>query len=152
MSAKPVDGVKNQPGCCEIASILTSPRMYPFSLTDCSVGRFIRNFISLVRTRFGSVSPAELDECVTLCLEAEKFQTFIDALVALSNWVKPADVTRATYIDACQPRLRGARPEPPPRWRRSSRTGLRLPRQRGGPGTPGGRVNPGSTLSTSHSK
>lgn len=38
------------------------PRMYPFSLTDCSVGRFIRNFISLVRTFLGSLSPTELDE------------------------------------------------------------------------------------------
>lgn len=46
------------------------PRMYPFSLMDCSVGRFKRNFISLVRTFFGSVSPAELDECVTLGREA----------------------------------------------------------------------------------
>lgn len=46
------------------------PRMYPFSLTDCSVGRFIRNFISLVRTRLGSLSPAELDEWTTLGLEA----------------------------------------------------------------------------------
>lgn len=127
---------------------MTPPRMYPFSLTDCSVGRFIRNFISLVRTRFGSVSPAELVECVTLCLEAEKFQTFIDALVALSNWVKAADVTMATYFDACRPRLRSARPEPPlPRRRRSSRTGPRPPRQKGGPGTPGGPVIPDLNLS-----
>lgn len=64
------------------------PRMYPFSLTDWSVGRFMRNFISLVRTLFGSVSPAELDECVTLCLVAEKFQTFIDTLVAVPTGSK----------------------------------------------------------------
>lgn len=44
--------------------------MYPFSLTDCSVGRFIRNFISLVRTFLGSLSPTELDEWTTLGLEA----------------------------------------------------------------------------------
>lgn len=62
--------------------------MYPFSLTDCSVGRFMRNFISLVRTLFGSVSPAELDECVTLCLVAEKFQTFIDTLVVVPTGSK----------------------------------------------------------------
>lgn len=64
------------------------PRMYPFSLTDCSVGRFMRNFISLVRTLFWSVSPAELDECVTLCLVAEKFQTFIDTLVVVPTGSK----------------------------------------------------------------
>lgn len=40
------------------------------SLTDCSVGLFIRNFISLVRTLLGSLSPTELDEWTTLGLEA----------------------------------------------------------------------------------
>lgn len=63
----------------EFQTVLSSPLMYPFSLTDCSVGRFMRNFISLVRTLFWSVSPAELVECVTLCRVAEKVQTFIDA-------------------------------------------------------------------------
>lgn len=77
--------MKNQ---CRLISNLRLPRMYPFSLTDCSVGRFMRNFISLVRTLFGSVSPAELDECVTLCLVAEKFQTFIDALAAVPTGSK----------------------------------------------------------------
>lgn len=75
------------------------PRMYPFSLTDCSVGRFMRNFISLVRTLFGSVSPAELDECVTLCLVAEKFQTFIDTLIVFPKlgqnwWRQPCNLHR----------------------------------------------------------
>lgn len=79
--------VKIQPACTNLMNYkqLKSPRMYPFSLTDCSVGRFMRNFISLVRTLFGSVSPAELDECVTLGLLAEKFQTFIDTPLAVPN-------------------------------------------------------------------
>lgn len=113
------------------------PRMYPFSLTDCSVGRFMRNFISLVRTRFWSVSPAELDECVTLCLLAEKFQTFIDSPVAVSNWVDTDDLNCATYIGVYQGRFQTCRPGLR-RWSRSCRTSLRPPRQKGGPGTPGG--------------
>lgn len=67
--------------------------MYPFSLTDCRVGRFMRNFISLVRTLFGSVSPAELEESVTLCLVAEKFQAFIDTLVVVPTGSKPMTPT-----------------------------------------------------------
>lgn len=124
--------------------------MYPFSLTDCSVGRFIRNFISLVRTLFWSVSPAELLECVTLCLVAETFQTFIDTRCR-SNWVKTDDVTCAAYIGVCQHRFRACRPEPG-RGRRSSRTGLCPPRPKGGPGTPGAQINHHLTLSTSYDK
>lgn len=74
------------------------PRMYPFSLMDCSVGRFKRNFISLVRTFFGSVSPAELDEWVMLGLEAGRHLQMTAGFVASyvqtgsKPWRRPSDL------------------------------------------------------------
>lgn len=54
-----------------------------------------------------------------------------------SNWVDTDDVNCSTYIDAYRGRFQTGRPEPR-RCSRSCRTSLHPPRQKGGPGTPGG--------------
>lgn len=120
---------------------LKLPRMYPFSLTDCSVGRFMRNFISLVRTLFWSVSPAELEECMTLGLEAGKCQD--NYRRRSSSWVTTLTSFARPYVFAF-PRRPPTSPLVVRPRRRSSRTSRRPPPLNDGPGTPGG--NPAEVL------
>lgn len=111
------------------------PRMYPLSLTDCSVGRFMRNFISLVRTLFGSVSPAELDEWLTLGLAAATKEDHLETGAVFRPPGQKADIGGATHACVCPRRFRTCLLAPRPD-RRSSRTSLRPPRRSGAPDTP----------------
>lgn len=113
--------------------------MYPFSFTDCSVGRFMRNFISLVRTLFGSVSPAELDEWLMLGLVAATREDHLETRAVVEALFRQpgqnGDIGGVTHACVC-PRcfrtcLLALHPE-----RRSSRTSRHPPRRSGAPDTP----------------